>query len=65
MKELHFMQDEYHHLFCFPTERGLATIFLVHGLGIEDQQNDLSEAMIFSRGIWPKQPKARTPGELE
>lgn len=47
-EELHFMQDEYPQLFCFPSEHGLRMIALVRGLGVEEQQNDMSEVMILS-----------------
>jgi hypothetical protein len=47
-EEPHFPQDVYHHVFCFPSEHDLTIIVLVRGLGVEAQQNDMSEVMIFS-----------------
>jgi hypothetical protein len=41
--ELHSIKMEHHHIPRFLFVRGLKRIFLVGGLGVEDQQNDLSE----------------------
>jgi hypothetical protein len=50
-KHLYFMQDTAHHILCFLFVRGLATTFLLSGVGIEGQQNGLLHHVPFSLHI--------------
>jgi hypothetical protein len=57
--ELHFIKMEHHNILHFLFVRGLKKVFLFGGLGMEDQQNGLSE-VVFSiyvisfRVFWAK-----------
>jgi len=44
--ELHFIKMEHHGILRFLFVCGLKKIFLVGGLGVEDQQNGLSEVAV-------------------
>jgi hypothetical protein len=39
------MQDTAHHILCFLFVHGLATTFLVSGVGVEGQQNGLCDVL--------------------
>jgi len=60
--ELHFIKKEHHNVLRFLIVRGLKKIFLVGGLGVEDQQNGLSKiapsiCVIFLRVLGLKKKK--------
>jgi hypothetical protein len=44
--KLHFIKMEHHNVLRFLFVRGLKKIFLVGGMGVEDQQNGLSEVAL-------------------
>jgi hypothetical protein len=50
--ELHLIKMEHHHIMRFLFGRGLEKIFLVGGLGVENQHNDLSEDAFSLHGIY-------------
>jgi hypothetical protein len=46
------LQFKYHHIFGFMVVRGLTTIYLVGGLGVEDYPNSLREVPILPLKIF-------------
>jgi len=59
---------QHHHILCLLFVRGLAITLLFGGLGVEDQENDLSPCYLFLRGqvqqeVYRSQPAS--PDELE